>query len=1221
MTNVDKDYRYMATSDLFTELQKDSFKLDGENEKKICAALLKLLEDSSGDVQGLAVQCLGPLVKKIHENQLKEIVDKVTDHLLSKGSNTEVKDIASIGLKKIIAEVAPKDGPLVVKRITGRLIDFLRSDIEEKLEALDILSDIAGRFGSILAKEHETVQDAVLPHLTSNRTAVRKRAISCIAHIAVSLPDKHFNTLIQNLIQKADTLNKTEQISTLIQAIGSISRSVGFRMGKFLAQVLPILVKYAEFEKSDDELREHCFHTFESLILRCPKEVAPHIKQITDIALVYIKYDPNYAGYDDDEGEEMETEEAEEEDQGEDETYSDDDDLSWKVRRSSAKVVAAVISSRPELLEELYRSVVPVLLTRFREREENVKLEIFATLRDLLRQTVANKKLSNNSVVAQEKDQSPTAQLRKTIVPKLLPSLAKELKQKSFKIKIGAFQLLRDLTQVEDGLLTNYVKLLVPGIKSSLIEKNNNPNVKMETLSFLRALFSSHPPATFHPHLEALLPPILQAVSENYYKIVAEALRVCHEVIKVLRPSNSTQFDYHQHVQALFPAVFQKLKALDADQEVKECAIACTALLISSLGDDATIKAQTGECLRLFLERLGNEITRPAAIRALSVIGGSEISIDLSPILTEAITQLTTILRQNSRQLKQSSLVALDTLMTHRGAADVSGLSAKILSQLAPLISEADLHLSHLALTLTVDILKINPSAASQVRDTLYPQIQALIQSPLLQGLSLESLLALHAQLVQIRLDKFGFEVLLENLLSINKPKIPKQCVSSISQCIAVIVAHASNTQKDAAVGKFIQDVKKSKDESSRLLGLLTLGEIGRLVDLSGQPELHETLVAVLDSPSEETALPSAASFALGNVAVGNLSKFLPKLLHEVETHPKREYLLLHSIREVISRHSTTPEKIRELQAHMPAILPILYNHCQNPEEGTRNVVAECLGKLALVKAEELVPKLQQLGKSPQAPTRATAVTALKFAVVEQPHSIDPLLQAVIGDFLHLLQDSDLSVRRAAMLTFNFTVHNKPVLVTGILSKLLVQVFQETKIKPELIREVEMGPFKHRVDDGLDLRKAAFECMYTVLESCFQNLDVPAFLSHLAEGLKDTYDIKMLCHLMLSKLAIIAPAAVLEELETLVEPLRVTVTNKCKDNAVKQDLDRNEELVRSALRAVVSIARIPNVEQNIKFEEFLKVVRVGELGEKYETIRKDTESSADVDSADSLSRR
>ena len=57
--------------------------------------------------------------------------------------------------------------------------------------------------------------------------------------------------------------------------------------------------------------------------------------------------------------------------------------------------------------------------------------------------------------------------------------------------------------------------------------------------------------------------------------------------------------------------------------------------------------------------------------------------------------------------------------------------------------------------------------------------------------------------------------------------------------------------------------------------------------------------------------------------------------------------------------------------------------------------------------------------------------------------------------------------------------------------------------------QVEMGPFKHTVDDGLDLRKAAFECMYTLLDSCLDRIDIFTFLNHVEDGLKDHYDIKV----------------------------------------------------------------------------------------------------------------
>lgn len=73
-----------------------------------------------------------------------------------------------------------------------------------------------------------------------------------------------------------------------------------------------------------------------------------------------------------------------------------------------------------------------------------------------------------------------------------------------------------------------------------------------------------------------------------------------------------------------------------------------------------------------------------------------------------------------------------------------------------------------------------------------------------------------------------------------------------------------------------------------------------------------------------------------------------------------------------------------------------------------------------------------------------------------------------------------------------------------------------------------MGPFKHSVDDGLDLRKAAFECMYTLLGTCLDRLDVFEFLRHVEDGLRDHYDIKMLTYLMCARLAQLCPTVVLQ---------------------------------------------------------------------------------------------
>jgi len=238
---------------------------------------------------------------------------------------------------------------------------------------------------------------------------------------------------------------------------------------------------------------------------------------------------------------------------------------------------------------------------------------------------------------------------------------------------------------------------------------------------------------------------------------------------------------------------------------------------------------------------------------------------------------------------------------------------------------------------------------------------------------------------------------------------------------------------------------------------------------------------------------------------------------------------------------------------------------------------------------------------------RTTVVTALKFTISDQPQPIEPLLKESFKEFLNSLKDPDMNVRRVALVTFNSAAHNKPLLVRDILDTVLPLLYNETKVRKELIREVEMGPFKHVVDDGLDVRKAAFECMYTLLESCLDRLNVFEFLGHVETGLKDHYDIKMLTYLMLARLGQLVPNPVLQRIERLVEPLRATVTMKVKANSVKQEFEKQDELKRSAMRALAALMTIPEADKNPQLIEFMAHIKSNpELQALFDTIKKDT---------------
>lgn len=60
---------------------------------------------------------------------------------------------------------------------------------------------------------------------------------------------------------------------------------------------------------------------------------------------------------------------------------------------------------------------------------------------------------------------------------------------------------------------------------------------------------------------------------------------------------------------------------------------------------------------------------------------------------------------------------------------------------------------------------------------------------------------------------------------------------------------------------------------------------------------IEGVVIGSFQSPSEE--IKAAASYSLGNIAVGNLSKYLPFILSQIDTQSKLQYLLLHSLKEV----------------------------------------------------------------------------------------------------------------------------------------------------------------------------------------------------------------------------------------------------------------------------------------------------------------------------------
>jgi len=1198
----------MATNDLMTELQKDSIKLDDDSERKVVRMLLKLLEDKNGEVQNLAVRCLGPLVGKVKDFQVESIVDHLCNNMV--GDKEQLRDISSIGLKTVINELPLTTQSLaasVCKTMTGRLSAAIaqQEDVSVQLEALDILGDLLSRFGGLLVQFHPSLVEALSPQLQSPRLAVRKRAIICLGHLVMSCDQTLYIKLINMLLEELAKSGNTSSTRTYIQALGAVCRQAGHRFGDHVERVMPLIMQYARGE--DDELKEHVLQACEAMVSKCGSEISPHIPAIVELCLEYLTYDPNY-NYDDGDDSDMECDDDGDEENGTDDEYSDDDDVSWKVRRAAAKCLEAVILSRHEMIDNFYRTISPALITRFKEREENVKSDIFHAYIALLRQTKPATGIAAPDPASMEAEEGPVSLLQAQ-VGNIVKALHRQMKEKSIKTRQGCFSLLTELILVLPGALASHMNLLVPGIQFSLASGQSNSNMKIDTLSFIQALLTGHHPTVFHPHASILVPAVIAAVSDTFYKISSEALVVLQLLVKVLRPldSSPTTFDFTLYTANIYNCCFVRLKAQDIDQEVKERAISCMGQVVAHLGD--SLQAELSSCLPIFLERLRNEITRLTAVKALIAIASSPLRIDLRCILKDSLPVLSSFLRKNQRALKLSTLVLLDTLVkNYPGSLDLATLSP-VLAELPPLVSETDLHIAQLTLALLTSVTSSHASTIPVIQKSILPEVLKLAESPLLQGAALAAMLDFFRALVGAGVPGLSHSdmlaLLVNPILTQKGSAIHKQGRANIAKCAASLVSH-SQAEAIVVVKQFMQQLNTpGLPDYSMTFSLLAIGETGRGADLSQVPDLKTAILAAFNHSSEE--VKSAASYALGNIALGNLKEYLPFILHEIQTQPRRQYLLLHSLKEVISAQSSSPSGIQTLSSYVPSIWDQLYRHTECTEEGTRNVVAECLGKLCLMSPAALLPKLKASLTSQSALMRTTVVTAMKFTISDQPQPIDQLLRAEIGHFLTTLRDPDLNVRRVALVAFNSAAHNKPSLIRDLLREVLPQLYNETQKRKELIREVEMGPFKHEVDDGLDLRKAAFECMYTLLDTCVDRLDIFEFLSHVQDGLKDHYDIKMLTYLMVARVSQLCPGAVLQKLDRLVEPLKLTCTTKVKANSVKQEYEKQDELKRSAMRAVAALLSIPGADKHPQLNEFVTQIKsTPDLASLFESIQKDS---------------
>ncbi|KAI0761177.1 ARM repeat-containing protein [Trametes elegans] len=1185
MQSPDQDFRYMGLNDLLLEIKQDpnSFLGDEATENKVIKQVLALVEDKISEVKNQAVKCLGQLIKIIRESQMEFVVDKLID--FSAGKDEELRDIAGLALKTITAELPP-EGKIAQKaceKLTPKLLGQLQSSTtapETLIETLSILSILISRFPGYLVNLQVLPVQVLTPMLSHPRPAVRKRAITTLAQFLPYSQPQHFSELLNTYIIPGLTPSTNlEKQRTVTQLVAAVARHSPHQIAPALSQIAPSILK--DSQRDDEELRESCLQALEALVLRCPSEITPFLSAIIQVGNQHIKYDPNYAGGDDDEDEEMADDEDEDDDELGDE-YDDDEDTSYKIRRAATKLLAAVTATRPELLTTLYKEVSPVLISRFGDREETVRLEVWSTYGVLLTQTGVYGGVPQSTAehtVGGKRKREEGMEVEETpysLLQSQVPSLAKALLNQIKSPKTPAptleagFTLLHKLLTVLPGSLANQSAQIIANAKSVLSSRSTSASLQVTCMSFLALFFSKHPPAVYASQLESITPFLLQAVAEKHPRIASEAFRNFSALLNAMQPVKGGAW-----VDRVYDEAVRRLSNHDTDAEVRSCAEDC----IGDLWVAATDVLKTKD--RKEWEYICRTTGRTDG--AVKVVTDVATKVDIDDAwVNGSVEWVTILLKKSGRAGKVETFICLDALL-RRYSQIPADLPANLIPTLKSYITPSEIVLLGSALDIVSLLLELAPKATfPEVERDILSDVYGIAHSPLLAGAPFESVLAFFAALVEADM-QIAAHVVPNLVAAVEKAPKSEASLTNVAKCIGQVVK-AQRAIAAGTIAEFARHLKSSSKArtSQVVLSLLVMGEVGRFIDMSPQHEIFNHAIERFTAEQEEVR--TAAAFAAGNIAVGNLHHFLPVIVKMVENDQEKRLLSLHALKEIVTHCSHG-----QLETVADMLWTPLFENSENQEETTRNVAAACLGKLTTTHPARYLPQLQARITDANPFTRATVLSAIRYTFAESPSSFDDLLGTVILDFLSLLSDPDLTVRRLALSALNSAARSKPHLIRDHLPTLLPSLYKETAVNPELIRTVQMGPWTHKVDDGLEARKTAYETLYTLLDTCLSRLDLHEFLGHVAAGLADDSDeVKVICHMMLFRLAQVAPTATAQRLDDLTPPLEksmkgATVTK----DTVKQDIERAAELQRSTLRAVAALSKISQPGASPKFDAFV----------------------------------
>lgn len=1055
--DVDPDLRFMVASDLEKFLASRQSYLWSLYVRKIASVLVLLVQDPNPDVQNQAIKAFAPYGATPEANEAEEFVVLKLLDLIKDAKSSEFSAAPSTMALRSFLLHRPKI--LVLNRsMTELYTSIISQSVIKLLDWAELAQDLVLVAGKALDQEQQKRLALLLVHsVFSGSSTIGGKCIRALNQLA-SISDETGLVILDAVLDR-ETVQSYSHESVDKDAL-SVLYSITATKLPLLKQREPAIsqvvlsnlfldqleVDYDESSKTD-ELRDIALGVLENMV------------PVTQLSLDALGIADRFLSYDslniqddddDDDDEDLDMSDGSEVDFSDDE-YEEEaeiDDISWRLRKQAAGIVSAVVKTEACDWSHLFSITLPALLVRLKDKNDAVVAAVITLLADITHLTSQTEAFT-------------------AAISQIESALAKAISRVSDASPLVGFA----------ASFVDAAGSRLPGpVVNQLLETSQKPGTDPDAiLGLLAAVLRTHSALTIKDCLPRVIQLMVEAVTLG---LRARALGTIPVALLLTANIAEHSLDAPLEYTIFVDAVAERASSKRYDSELRErytlfivealhqviveSAQSAWDALVVNAEYDSLSETVLSQLARLFAKKIANEVPETILVRFVETALKSVAQHRNEGILREALFVL---------RLVSTDKKLLNTLSSDK---HVAILETVLLQP----CSAPDLYAAKL------DIVGLLLGHLNSANILLVEQLVDLVREAAFSDKATSKLVGLLASALAEKVDP---KALFEELLKGN----PWESLLLPDALATVAVEH----NLVAKIAEFERGISEAQDDQQLVFVLRFLGSVGRVRKL----DLDITVfVQMAQQYRENDAVFGSVVQALGKLVSRDVHYYLGFFKGE-------DLLLLSALRDELELSHKSLINLKILEGSSNIWERVASISATSDFQKSLALCAEILTYIVLSDNAyfDRLHRMVELVSEAQTFVVLSSVNLLlnQHFFADSNFLGSPELLTAIGKAFA----SEHLVFKQVGATLTLGILKKDnTLLSAIQDQLLESVLAELKPNSAYINKIQIGPFKHKVDDGVELRKLCYEILgFVTLESANEAV-LKAILEKVVEfGLKD----------------------------------------------------------------------------------------------------------------------